>query len=111
MFLAVLDNAIKFSSENSTVDILVEQISEKTVISVIDHGIGMSEEEEAHIFDKFFQTSTSENLKGSGLGLAIVREIAQRHKIAIEVESTKGVGTIIRFTFIPEKDLSFEDYF
>lgn len=111
MFLAVLDNAIKFSSENSTVDILVEEISGKTVVSVIDHGIGMSVEEEAHIFDKFFQTSTSENLKGSGLGLAIVREIAQRHKIAIEVESTKGVGTIIRFTFIPEKDLSFEDYF
>lgn len=104
MFMAVLDNAIKFSPKRSSIDIEVIDQATKTVVKIRDYGIGMEEKVKAHIFDKFFQTSTSENLKGTGLGLSIVNEIALRHQVSIDVESRKGEGTVFTFTFLKEKN-------
>lgn len=103
MFMAVLDNAIKFSPKRSSIDIEVIDQATKTVVKIRDYGIGMEEKVKAHIFDKFFQTSTSENLKGTGLGLSIVNEIALRHQVSIDVESRKGEGTVFTFTFLKEE--------
>lgn len=102
MFMAVLDNAIKFSPKRSSIDIEVIDQATKTVVKIRDYGIGMEEKVKAHIFDKFFQTSTSENLKGTGLGLSIVNEIALRHQVSIDVESRKAEGTVFTFTFLKE---------
>ncbi len=104
MFMAVLDNAIKFSPKRSSIDIEVIDQATKTVVKIRDYGIGMEEKVKAHIFDKFFQTSTSENLKGTGLGLSIVNEIALRHQVSIDVESRKGEGTVFTFIFLKEKN-------
>lgn len=104
MFMAVLDNAIKFSPKRSSIDIEVIDQATKTVVKIRDYGIGMEEKVKAHIFDKFFQISTSENLKGTGLGLSIVNEIALRHQVSIDVESRKGEGTVFTFTFLKEKN-------
>lgn len=104
MFMAVLDNAIKFSPKRSSIDIEVIDQATKAVVKIRDYGIGMEEKVKAHIFDKFFQTSTSENLKGTGLGLSIVNEIALRHQVSIDVESRKGEGTVFTFTFLKEKN-------
>ena len=76
----------------------------RTIVKIRDHGIGMEEKVKAHIFEKFYQTSTTENLKGTGLGLSIVNEIAIRHHVSIHVESRKGEGTVFSFTFPKEKD-------
>ena len=103
MFMAILDNAIKFSPNRSSVDIEVGEQTGRTIVKIRDHGIGMEEKVKAHIFEKFYQTSTTENLKGTGLGLSIVKEIALRHDIAIDVESRKGEGTVFSFTFPKEK--------
>lgn len=102
MFIAVLDNALKFSRRDSSVDILVTDHGKEATVTIRDYGIGMGEEEKEHIFEKFYQASSTENYKGTGLGLSIVKEIAQRHAVKIHVDSGIGKGTRFSFTFLKE---------
>lgn len=98
VFLAVIDNAIKFSNFGSTIYIKVAS-EDKIRIQVIDEGIGMDEEEIKHIFDKFYTKKIPNNKGGSGLGLVIAKEIVKKHNGTIEAVSKKGVGTTFTFTF------------
>lgn len=98
MFLVIVDNAVKFSPENSTVYIKIEQEKEIRV-SVRDEGIGISREEQEFIFEKFYRSKLRQNAKGSGLGLAIAKQIAIKHDGSIAVNSEVGKGTEIVFTF------------
>lgn len=102
MFLVVLDNAVKFSPEDSTVYIRIT-IEEHIIVSIRDEGVGISSEEKEYIFEKFYTSKLRQNAKGSGLGLAIAKQIALRHGGSIEVKSEVGKGTEIIFTF-PEAD-------
>lgn len=98
MFLVILDNAVKFSQDNSTVYITLEQ-DDKIRVSIRDTGVGISKEELPSIFEKFYKSKLRQNAKGSGLGLAIAKQIALKHNGEIEVESEPGVGTEFRFVF------------
>jgi signal transduction histidine kinase len=98
MFLIILDNAIKFSNENSVIHINLSKL-DKLVISIQDEGIGISAEDLPSIFDKFYKSKLKQNEQGSGLGLAISKQIALKHNGTIEVNSTLGVGTEFIFTF------------
>ncbi len=102
MFLVILDNAVKFSPENSTVYIRLS-CEEQILVSIRDEGIGISEEEQKYIFEKFYKSRLRQNAKGSGLGLAIAKQIAVRHGGTIEIQSEVGRGTEIRFSF-PETE-------
>jgi signal transduction histidine kinase len=93
-----LDNAIKFSNENSVIHINLSKL-DKLVISIQDEGIGISAEDLPSIFDKFYKSKLKQNEQGSGLGLAISKQIALKHNGTIEVNSTLGVGTEFIFTF------------
>ena len=98
MFLIILDNAIKFSNENSTVHIFLSK-ADKLKISIKDDGVGISAEELPIIFDKFYKSKLKQNKQGSGLGLAIAKQIANKHGGSIEVSSTLGKGTEFIFKF------------
>lgn len=98
MFLVILDNAVKFSPENSVVHIRVT-CEEQILVSIRDEGIGISEEEQKYIFEKFYKSRLRQNAKGSGLGLAIAKQIAIKHGGTIELKSEVGKGTEILFTF------------
>ncbi len=98
MFLIILDNAIKFSNENSAIHIILSK-ADKLTISIRDEGVGISSEDLSSIFDKFFRSKLRQNKQGSGLGLAIARQIALKHGGNVEVHSTLGVGTEFVFTF------------
>lgn len=98
MFLVILDNAVKFSPENSTIYIKLCS-GNPLQISIRDEGIGIAEEELKNIFDKFYKSKLRQNAKGSGLGLAIARQIATKHGGTIEVHSEVGVGTEFVFNF------------
>lgn len=98
MFLIILDNAIKFSNENSTIYINLSKM-DKLRISIRDEGIGISEEELPSIFDKFYKSKLRQNAQGSGLGLAIAKQIALKHGGYIEVFSEVGIGTEFVFYF------------
>lgn len=97
MFIVIIDNAIKFSPENSIIHIKIIK-EDKLLISIRDEGIGIAEDELPSIFDKFYKSKLRQNAKGSGLGLAIAKQIALKHEGSIDVKSEVGVGT--EFIFI-----------
>ncbi|MDF2803582.1 MAG: integral rane sensor signal transduction histidine kinase [Anaerocolumna sp.] len=98
MFLVILDNAIKFSNENSCVHIILSK-EDKLKISIKDEGIGIAPNELSNIFDKFYKSKLKQNVQGSGLGLAIAKQIALKHEGEINVYSEQGIGTEFVFMF------------
>ena len=94
MILTVLDNAIKFTPQGSTVSISAHGHE----LSVSDEGPGIDEEELPQIFERFYKTRSAENFSGTGLGLAIASEIAQRHDIEIIASNRESGGA--KFTFV-----------
>lgn len=98
MFMIILDNAVKFSKENSTIYIHIWGV-EQVMISVQDEGVGIMKEDIANIFDKFYKSNLKQNAKGSGLGLTIAKQIALRHGGTIEVFSEVSKGTEFLFKF------------
>ena len=96
MFLAVLDNAVKYSDENMRITIQTMAKSEDYYISIQDEGCGIPEEKQEYIFDKFYRTENSTKT-GSGLGMVIVKKIAERHQIEIRLHSEEGKGTKVTF--------------
>ena len=96
----LVDNAIKFSKANTTIEIESSKKQKKAYIRVSDHGIGISSNDISKIWDRFYKTDLSrgKDPKGSGLGLAIVKEILTAHGQKINVVSTPDVGTTFTFT-------------
>lgn len=94
----LLDNALKYSKANPSIEIDLASLPHTIEMSVTDNGIGISSEYQKKIFDKFFRVPTGDthNVKGYGLGLSYVAYIMDRHKGVINVESQPGIGT--RFT-------------
>ena len=95
----LLDNAFKYTpSPGGTVSLWAEEIDGRAVISVRDNGIGIAEEEQGRIFERFYRVdkARSREMGGAGLGLSIAQWIVQQHHGKITVESTLGAGSIFR---------------
>lgn len=96
----LLDNALKFSHDNSTIKIETNVKGDKLFVSVKDNGIGIPKDSVNMVFDRFYKTDLSrgKDKKGTGLGLSIVKEIIKSHEENINVISTEGVGTEFIFS-------------
>ena len=96
----LIDNAVKFSENESTVTIEITGRNDKVYVSIKDHGIGIPRREQNKIWERFYKSDLSrgKDKKGTGLGLSIVREIIQAHDEHINVISTEGVGTEFIFS-------------
>lgn len=96
----LIDNAIKFSHEDSVIYIQTSVRYEKVFVSVKDTGVGIPKDSIKKIWERFYKNDTSrgKDKKGTGLGLAIVKEIIQSHGENIDVVSTEGVGTEFIFS-------------
>lgn len=94
----VLDNAIKFSPKQGLIFIKLKNEGNQVICSITDNGIGMTEENKARIFDKFYQGDTSHQSEGNGLGLSLVKQIVEISMGKIEVISKVGEGST--FTII-----------
>ncbi|HYH34763.1 MAG TPA: HAMP domain-containing sensor histidine kinase [Nocardioides sp.] len=94
----LVSNAVKYSRAGGTVELSLERHDGEVVFSCADDGLGISEEDRAHLFTEFFRSTNPEALQrpGTGLGLAIVARIVRRHRGRIDVESELGVGTTFR---------------
>ncbi len=102
----LLDNAIKFSNQDSTITISVNTKLSKVFVSVKDTGIGIPKDAQKKVFERFYKTDISrgKDKRGTGLGLAIVKDIIDAHGENITLVSTEGVGT--EFTFsMPRAEL------
>ncbi|HJT21261.1 MAG TPA: heavy metal sensor histidine kinase [Nitrospira sp.] len=96
LFLNLVDNAVKYSRPGGTVHIDLEAASGQAQVSISDNGIGISREDQAKIFDRFYRTddARAHTKKGTGLGLAICAWIAESHHGRIDVQSEVGKGSI-----------------
>ena len=90
----LINNAISYSKENGHIDLLLKRNDSVAIISVKDDGIGISEEDQKRIFDRFFQVDKARSSSSSGLGLALVKEMAALNNATINVESKLGYGSV-----------------
>lgn len=93
VFSNLLENAIKYSAENSTIQILVNPLELFTEISILDEGIGIRNEELTDIFKRFYRSREVENKEGSGIGLYLSRLILEQEKGYMTVSSEHGKGS------------------
>lgn len=91
----LVDNAIKYSSNNLLIKISTHSTRNYLLIRIEDNGIGMSKESTKRIFEKFYRAHTGNlhNVKGFGLGMSYVKTVIDAHKGRIKVESVLGKGT------------------
>lgn len=96
----LIDNAIKFSKQESEIEVHTTEQQHKCFISVKDHGMGIPKEDLSKIWIRFYKgdTSRGKDKTGTGLGLSITKEIIEAHGENINVISTEGVGTEFIFS-------------
>jgi two-component system sensor histidine kinase MprB len=89
----LVDNALKFSPPEST----VELVARGGTVEVLDRGTGIPTEDLPHVFDRFYRATSARQVQGSGLGLAIVEQIAELHSGTVTLAARPGGGVVARF--------------
>jgi two-component system phosphate regulon sensor histidine kinase PhoR len=97
----LIDNAVKYSTDEKKIFINTGMGKDNVFIEVEDKGIGISQEDQKKIYEKFFRVSTGlvHNTKGTGLGLTIVKHIMDAHSGEIKLKSSPGKGSTFRLEF------------
>ena len=95
VWINLIHNSIKFTPSSGTISIKLKEYETLVEVRIRDSGIGISEEQKQHIFERFYKADSSRNRAygGSGLGLAIVKKVLDLHQGEIKVESEEGNGT------------------
>jgi len=93
MYANLLDNAIKYTSENGEVNVSLTWNDNSTIIVVEDTGIGIPKSDLDKIFDRFFRSDQSRTLQGCGMGLSFVQAVVEGHGGNIHVDSMLGKGS------------------
>ena len=93
VILNVIENAIKYSSENKSISIQTEEQDNQIKIQVTDSGQGISESDQKRVFDKFYRSPNQTSIKGTGLGLYFVKYFVELHEGHISIDSQINKGT------------------
>lgn len=111
----ILNNAIKYTPPQGKITLLIEEKNNELIVSVTDTGVGVPRDQISKLFTKFFRGSNVIRLQtdGSGLGLFITKNVIEKHRgrIALESEESKGTTVRIILPFIEQKKLSSEQKF
>lgn len=97
----LVDNAAKFTDESGTIDIMISVTGRIAYVQVADTGVGMTDAETAHAFERFWRAQDARTTPGFGLGLPLVKEIVSAHKGKVSITSAPGSGTTVTLT-LPE---------
>lgn len=92
----IIGNAMKFTPDNGLIQISMKKSNDNITVSIADNGIGMDENTQSRIFEKFYQGDKSRTLKGNGLGLALAKQIINLHKGSISVTSQEDNGSTFK---------------
>jgi signal transduction histidine kinase len=95
IFTNLISNAVKYSPEGGPVLLTIEDAEDHVLLRVSDQGMGMTLEQQAHLFQKYYRTpdAQSSGIKGTGLGLFLIKQLVEAHGGTIAVKSSKGQGT------------------
>ena len=105
IYINLISNAIKFSGENADIEVQLSLSGNSCTLSVKDSGIGIPEEDQMHLFDRFFRAGNASNIQGSGLGLHLIAKYLELLDGGISISSVVNVGSIFIVTF-PQPELS-----
>ena len=94
----LLSNAAKYSASGTDINVEVRRDGDKACVSVSDHGVGISKQDQTQLFTRFGRIETSVHVQGTGLGLWLSKEIARMHDGDLTVESGNGAGTTFTFS-------------
>jgi two-component system phosphate regulon sensor histidine kinase PhoR len=94
----LLHNAIKFTNPGGSVTVTAVDDEKYIIFSVTDTGLGIAEDDQLRIFERFFKTDRSRASSGTGLGLSIARHLIEGHGGRIWVKSKIGTGSTFLFT-------------
>lgn len=104
VWINIIGNAIKFTEPKGKIDVTLKNFEDKVIITVKDNGIGMTDEAQKHIFEKFYQGDRSHASDGNGLGLALVKKIVDLCSGTIDVSSAIGQGSQFTVTLPKNND-------
>lgn len=99
IIMNLISNAGKFSPESSTIEVKTLHQDHHIILSVKDHGIGISKEDQQHLMERFFRGANAGNIQGTGLGLHIVSKYAELMNGTVECKSELEKGTEFIVTF------------
>lgn len=99
LFLALVDNALKYSQPRGVVEVAVKPEGARVLVSVEDRGVGISDADLPHIFRRFYRADPARGQGGYGLGLSIASAIAEEHGAQISVTSEEGRGSVFSVQF------------
>jgi signal transduction histidine kinase len=91
----LLDNAIKYTPSNGTIEIRASENGHDALVEIADTGMGIRADDLPHIYEELYRGSNVREFAGSGLGLAIVKRIIDLHQGQINISSRPGEGTVI----------------
>ncbi|MEK5038539.1 sensor histidine kinase [Sporosarcina sp. FSL K6-3457] len=105
VWINLISNSIKFTPNGGTLKIVLYEYGKDAIVEITDSGMGIAEEHQAHLFERFYKVDASRNRKlgGSGLGLSITKKIIDMHEGSIHVQSALNEGTT--FTVILQEKL------
>jgi heavy metal sensor kinase len=106
VFLNIIENAVKYSPAENTVEIIAASDGREASVEIRDHGAGIKREHLERVFDRFYRGDTSRGSQGTGLGLSIAKAIAEAHGGMISVKSESGKGSSF-FITLPSKHCHF----
>ena len=110
IIMNLISNAIKFSPENSVIRITTGCHKNEVVVTVKDSGLGISKEDQEHLFERFFRGTNVTNIQGTGLGLHIVARYVELMNGRIEVHSDLDKGTEFVITFVNKNEIGYENH-
>lgn len=92
----ILQNALKYSNENSSIEVSLYKENSNCILEIKDHGQGIDANDLPHIFERYYQGTYNSSSRSAGLGLSIAYQIVQEENGSIEVESEKGKGSCFK---------------
>ena len=94
----LMENAVKYSDKEATIEVNISQDERFTIISVTDHGVGIAKKYQKKIFEQFYRIPATHHKSGYGIGLAMAKYAVKAHGGTIKVESELGKGSTFTFT-------------
>lgn len=95
----LIENSIKYTGDGGIIALILRIQEDKNIIEVRDNGVGMSEDDISHIFQKFYRANNTDKSRGTGLGLYLVKRYVETLQGTIDVSSEIGKGSIFTITF------------